>query len=100
MLYISLGDWENDMIQGFGVIFFPFGGHLYGTFHKNKIQGSGILTFSNGDINAGQWENGRLESSGKCFFKRKGAWTMKKSGFVRNSSKNESSVENQKVKYF
>lgn len=95
---ISLGDWENDMIQGFGIVFFPFGGHLCGFFLRNKIQGPGILTFPNGDIHAGHWENGRLEGN-KCFFKHSGLWTMKKSGFLKNGKK-ESTVENQKVHTF
>lgn len=83
------------MIQGFGIIFFPFGGHFSGFFLRNKVHGPGILTFPNGDIHAGNWENGRLEGN-KCFFKQKGSWSMKKSGFLKNSKK-ESNVENQKV---
>ena len=90
----SLGDWEDDMITGFGICFFPFGGHLYGNFLRNKLNGLGILTFYNGDIFAGYWEAGKLE--GKYLCKKKGVWSAKKIGVYTNG-KDDTSIEIQKV---
>ena len=85
------------MITGFGIVFFPFGGYLFGHFLRNKLQGLGILTFPNGDLYAGAWEGGKLE--GSCICKKKGVWNIKKGGIWKDL-KEENSIESQKVKYF
>ncbi len=51
-------------MEGYGIVFFAFGGNIYGAFHKNKVHGPGILKFPNGDIWAARWDMGRLV--GKC----------------------------------
>jgi len=44
-----------------GIVFFGFGGYVYGKFVRNKLHGPGILTFPNGDIYAcTNWDAGKL----------------------------------------
>lgn len=44
------------------MVFFGFGGYLYGTFSRNKLSGPGIVCFDNGDMYVcKKWENGKLD---------------------------------------
>ena len=52
------------------------------------------MTFPNGEVYAGYWEAGKLD--GKYLCKKKGVWSEKKVGFMKNG-KGETSVESQKV---
>ena len=55
-------------MDGEGVIYFPYGGFMRGTFRRNKINGSGILKFPNGDIYKGIWKDGKLNGDCEKFF--------------------------------
>ena len=61
---VYLGQWKDDFMEGIGMIFFGFGGYLYGKFTKNKLNGPGVMIFPNGDIYASYWKNGKLHE--KC----------------------------------
>ncbi|KAL4487624.1 hypothetical protein ABPG72_017413 [Tetrahymena utriculariae] len=62
---VYFGEWKHDMLDGEGILFFPFGGFIHGFFMKNKLNGAAFFKFSNGDIYEGFWRNGKLE--GNCY---------------------------------
>lgn len=51
-------------MEGFGRLYFPYGGHHEGYFKGNKADGLGILRLKNQTIYAGNWNEGKL--SGIC----------------------------------
>ena len=71
-----IGEWSKDLIEGEGILYFPYGGYLRGKFKKNRVHGFGILCFPNGDIYKGEWINGKLD--GKCYkyFMEKNYWIL------------------------
>ena len=52
-------------MQGEGILYFPYGGFIRGSFIKNRIYGLGILQFPNGDMYKGEWKEGKL--NGQCY---------------------------------
>jgi len=73
------------------VVYFPFGGTLFGFFSHNKLHGLGVLQFETGDIIAGAWEDGKPRR--KVISKIKGVWREDLVGFSRK----EMDLDNQKV---
>jgi len=55
-------------MQGEGVLYFPYGGFMRGTFHKNRIHGPGILKFPNGDLYKATWKDGKLNGDCEKYF--------------------------------
>ncbi|EAS01961.2 MORN motif protein (macronuclear) [Tetrahymena thermophila SB210] len=50
---IYIGQWQNDQIEGYGRVYFPYGGQFIGFFKQNKACGIGIMTLRNQKIYAG-----------------------------------------------
>ena len=65
------GDWENDYMKGVGIVFFAYGGSLFGHFIKNKIHGPGIAKLPNGDVYAGSWQKGKLHGNCSRYLSKK-----------------------------
>lgn len=41
--FMYIGEWKNNMWNGEGLLFLPFGGFLYGKFINDKLQGPGAI---------------------------------------------------------
>ncbi len=64
-----IGDFVNNMMEGYGKIKFLKEGHEYeGQFKKNQIEGWGVFFWKNGDKYEGQMKNGKLNGKGKYYY--------------------------------
>ena len=68
------GEWENDMIQGEGMLFFAFGGFVHGFFIANQLEGPAFLKFSNGEVYEGFWQKGCLHGEAYNYFVDESMW--------------------------
>jgi hypothetical protein len=58
---LYLGEFENGLFEGKGLMVFCKGGQIEGNFHKNKIQGEAVLRLLNGTCAILNFKNGTLE---------------------------------------
>ncbi|EGR28229.1 hypothetical protein IMG5_181580, partial [Ichthyophthirius multifiliis] len=68
------GEWEDDRIQGEGILFFAFGGFIHGFFLNFMIHGPAFLKFSNGEIYEGNWNQGKLDGEAYNYFVDENIW--------------------------
>lgn len=73
---VYFGEWRNDMLEGEGILFFPYGGFIHGFFLKNKLNGAAFFKFFNGDIYEGFWRNGKLEGNCYKYFNDEDRWIL------------------------
>lgn len=59
------GDWENDLMHGYGIYIYSNGDMYEGEFSNNKQEGYGKYTFSDGSRYEGGWKNHRMHGTGK-----------------------------------
>ena len=50
------GDWEDDLMHGFGTYKYTSGATYTGQWVKGKMDGSGIMKYADGSQYDGQWE--------------------------------------------
>ena len=58
------GEWNNDLMEGYGVYKYLSGARYEGNFSKNKHHGQGSYFFPNGAKFIGQWENHKMSGRG------------------------------------
>ena len=63
-------------MEGEGILYFPYGGFLRGSFKKNRINGLGILKFPNGDLYKGEWKDGKLDGQCYKYFVQNDSWLI------------------------
>lgn len=60
------GEWQNDLMHGYGVYRYLSGAVYEGEWKENKQQGQGSYFFPNGAKYVGQWEDHRMHGRG-CY---------------------------------
>lgn len=61
---VYIGDWDNDVRQGYGIETFEDGSRYEGTFTADTKTGKGKFTWKDGSAYDGDFVEGRLEGSG------------------------------------
>lgn len=58
------GHWENDVIEGNGILIYPENGQYEGEYVSSKRDGTGTFVWNNGDKYEGQWKADEIEGEG------------------------------------
>lgn len=58
------GDWEDDLMQGYGVYHYTSGAVYSGQWHKGKQHGQGKLQFADGSSYEGAWFDNLMHGEG------------------------------------
>jgi len=76
------GDWQEDMMNGFGIFTFFSGSKYEGYFEKNLFHGQGTYTWADGKRFYGDYRDGKRNGYGKQEYKNgntyKGSWVNDK----------------------
>ena len=81
------GTWKQGKMNGRGSFYWPNGARYIGEWANNMRQGFGKFRDSKGkEIYEGMWENGKYDGEGrvKKYKNRKGKWGKWKVGIFRN----------------
>lgn len=58
------GDWEEDLMHGYGTYKYTSGAVYTGQWHKGKQHGTGQMQYADGSRYEGQWENNLMHGDG------------------------------------
>ena len=68
------GNWRKDCMEGYGVVYFAYGGSVKGEFKKNKLNGIGIFISVMGNIYMGEYVEGKPRNPFLYFKKDDSKW--------------------------
>lgn len=58
------GDWEEDLMHGYGTYKYTSGAVYTGQWHKGKQHGAGSIQYADGSRYEGQWEQNLMHGDG------------------------------------
>lgn len=56
----NLGEFEGDLKEGKGIIYFSNGDYFEGMFHRDAVTGPGVFHSHNGNVFKGVWKTNKL----------------------------------------